>query len=540
VFIGFLFSLSSTAIVLKVFQDRNELSTPHGKNALAILIFQDLIVVPMMLVTPIISGDSEDVTGSILSLLTKTIIVIVITIVSARYLVPKLMHSIAKTESKELFLLTTFTICFAVAFLTSEAGLSLALGAFLAGLIISESEYSHQATSTILPFGELFTSLFFISVGMLMNISFFISNVGVVLLILAAVFVGKSLITALAIAVLKYPPRTIIITALSLFQVGEFSFILSKVGIQYNLLSESTNQIFLAVSIMSMLITPFVIIISEKIAFGVLNIGFFSDKEVTKTESPLKAEVFKNHLVIMGYGVNGSNLVKAAKHINIPYVIVEKDKAKLEEAFSKNLPVINGDATQESVLNTLNLNQARALVIAISDKEATREILSKVRQICQSLYIIVRTRYVKEIEELHALGADEVIPEEFETSIEIFTRVMHNFLIPKVEIDSFTESLRTNDYDFFQVKSSRPTTYNLPEIPEFNITTLQVGCDSGKILKKTIRELDIRHVFGINILSIKRGEEIINYVRPDEIIQREDLLFVQGRPEQIENFSKLL
>jgi CPA2 family monovalent cation:H+ antiporter-2 len=540
VFIGFLFSLSSTAIVLKVFQDRNELSTPHGKNALAILIFQDLIVVPMMLVTPIISGDSEDVTGSILSLLTKTIIVIVITIVSARYLVPKLMHSIAKTESKELFLLTTFTICFAVAFLTSEAGLSLALGAFLAGLIISESEYSHQATSTILPFGELFTSLFFISVGMLMNISFFISNVGVVLLILAAVFVGKSLITALAIAVLKYPPRTIIITALSLFQVGEFSFILSKVGIQYNLLSESTNQIFLAVSIMSMLITPFVIIISEKIAFGVLKIGFFRDKEVTKTEVPLKAEVFKNHLVIMGYGVNGSNLVKAAKHINIPYVIVEKDKAKLEEAFSKNLPVINGDATQESVLNTLNLNQARALVIAISDKEATREILSKVRQICQSLYIIVRTRYVKEIEELHALGADEVIPEEFETSIEIFTRVMHNFLIPKVEIDSFTESLRTNDYDFFQVKSSRPTTYNLPEIPEFNITTLQVGCDSGKILKKTIRELDIRHVFGINILSIKRGEEIINYVRPDEIIQREDLLFVQGRPEQIENFSKLL
>ncbi len=540
VFIGFLFSLSSTAIVLKVFQDRNELNTPHGKNTLAILIFQDLIVVPMMLVTPIISGDSEDVSGSIMSLLIKTIIVIVITIVSARYLVPRLMHSIAKTESKELFLLTTFTICFAVAFLTSEAGLSLALGAFLAGLIISESEYSHQATSTILPFGELFTSLFFISVGMLLNISFFINNIGVVLLILVAVFIGKSLITALAIAALKYPPRTIIITALSLFQVGEFSFILSKVGIQYNLLSESTNQIFLAVSIMSMLITPFVIIISEKVAFGVLNIGFFNNKEGTKNEAPLKTEVYKNHLVIMGYGVNGSNLVKAAKHINIPYVIVEKDKYKLKEAYAKNLPVINGDATEESVLNSLNLNQARALVIAISDKEATREILSKVRQICQSLYIIVRTRYVKEIDELHAIGADEVIPEEFETSIEIFTRVMHNFLIPKVEIDNFTESLRTNDYDFFQSKPSRPATYNLPEIPEFNITTLQVGCDSGKILKKTIKDLDIRNAFGVNILSIKRGEEIINYVRPDEIIQREDLLFVQGKPEQIELFSKML
>jgi len=540
VFIGFLFSLSSTAIVLKVFQDRNELGTPHGKNALAILIFQDLIVVPMMLVTPIISGDSEDVTGSVLSLLVKTVIVIVITIVSARYLVPKLMHSIAKTESKELFLLTTFTICFAVAFLTSEAGLSLALGAFLAGLIISESEYSHQATSTILPFGELFTSLFFISVGMLLNISFFISNFSVVLLILLSVFVGKSLITGIAIAVLKYPPRTIIITALSLFQVGEFSFILSKVGIQYNLLSESTNQIFLAVSIMSMLITPFVIIISEKVAFGVLNIGIFKKYFQNISENIEQNFEYYNHLVIMGYGVNGSNLVKAAKHIDIPYVIVEKDKEKFEEASAKGIPVVNGDATGDEVIQKLNLPQARALVVAISDPVATKQILSKVRQISQSLYTIVRTRYVKEIEELHALGADEVIPEEFETSIEIFTRVMHNFLIPKAEIDSFTESLRINDYNFFQGKTSRPTTYNLPEIPEFNITTLQVACDSGKILRKTIKDLNVRNEYGVNILSIKRGNDIINYVRPDEVIQREDLLFVQGKPEQIEIFSKLL
>lgn len=540
VFIGFLFSLSSTAIVLKVFQDRNELNTPHGKNALAVLIFQDLIVVPMMLVTPIIAGETDNVTQSILSLLLKTVIVIVITILSARYLVPRLMHSIAKTESKELFLLTTFTICFAVAFLTSEAGLSLALGAFLAGLIISESEYSHQATSTILPFGELFTSLFFISVGMLLNLTFFINNVGIVLLILVSVFVGKSLITAFAIAVLKYPPRTIIITALSLFQVGEFSFILSKVGIQYNLLSESTNQIFLAVSILSMLMTPFVIIISEKVAFGVLNISLL--KKYAKEDETAEEQLvlFKNHLIIMGFGVNGANLVKAAEYIKIPYVVIEKNESKLKDLESRDIPFILGDATQDNVITKLNLTQARALVIAISDREATKQIMSKVRQFSQSLYTIVRTKYVKDIEELHACGADEVIPEEFETSIEIFTKVMHNFLIPKKEIDSFTDSLRTNDYDFFQSKSSRPKTYHLPEIPEFNITTLQVNCDSGKILKKSIRELDIRHVYGINILSIKRGGDILSQVRPEEIIERGDILFVQGKAEHIENFSELL
>ena len=230
VFIGFLVSLSSTAIVLKILQDKNEISAAHGRNALGILIFQDIIVVPMMLVTPIMAGNSDDITGSIVGLLVKSLIVVAITYILARYIVPKLMYLIAKTRSKELFLLTTITICFAVAFLTSMAGLSLALGAFLAGLIISESEYSHQATSIILPFRELFTSFFFISVGMLLNISFFIENVSMVLLLVAGVMVLKTLATAIAVAVLKYPIKAVLLTALALSQVGEFAFILATIG----------------------------------------------------------------------------------------------------------------------------------------------------------------------------------------------------------------------------------------------------------------------------------------------------------------------
>lgn len=543
VFIGFLFSLSSTAIVLKVFQDRNELSTPHGKNALAILIFQDLIVVPMMLLAPIMAGVSENITYSIFSLVVKTIIVIAITIVSARYLVPKLMHVIAKTASKELFLLTTFTICFAVAFLTSEAGLSLALGAFLAGLIISESEYSHQATSTILPFRELFTSLFFISVGMLLNLTFFINNVSIILLLVLAVFVGKSMITAFSVAVLKYPPRTVIITGLSLFQVGEFAFILSKVGIQYKLLSEETNQIFLSVSILSMLATPFIIILSEKIAFGVLKINILENILKTRKEQindNENDETLENHLVIIGFGINGSNLVKAAQYMQIPYVVIELNPETVKEQKEKKIPIIFGDATQDHILESVNLTQARALVIAISDPKATKTIMSKVRQISQSLYTIVRTRYVKEIEELHALGADEVIPEEFETSIEIFTRVLHNFLIPQNKIEDFTQSLRLDDYRFFQKKSSLPKTFALPEIPDFNIISLYVNTDSGLILKKTIGDLDIRNKYDVNILSIKRRDEFINIVRPSEIICKGDILFIQGKQDKIEKFSKLL
>ena len=193
VFVGFLFSLSSTAVVLKTLQDRKEISAPHGKNALAILIFQDIIVVPMMLITPLIAGVSDNIGLSVLSLLLKFAVVLVITIISTRYIVPNLMHAVARTNSKELFLLVTITICIAIAFLTSEIGLSLALGAFIAGLIISESEYSHQATSVILPFRELFTSFFFVSVGMLLDLNFFLGNIPLILLLVLGVFIVKSI-----------------------------------------------------------------------------------------------------------------------------------------------------------------------------------------------------------------------------------------------------------------------------------------------------------------------------------------------------------
>lgn len=541
VFIGFLFSLSSTAIVLKVFQDRNEIDAPHGRNALAILIFQDLIVVPMMLLAPIMSGQSDDIGASILSLLIKASIVIAITIVSARYLVPKLMHIIAKTESKELFLLTTFAICFAVAFLTSEAGLSLALGAFLAGLIISESEYSHQATSSILPFRELFTSLFFISVGMLLNLAYFINNILIVLMLVISVFVIKSLIAGLAVAVLKYPARTVIITGVSLFQVGEFAFILSKVGIEYNLLTPQANQLFLSVSILTMLLTPFVIILSEKIAFGILKVKFLEKILKTKrVEKQVETQSIENHLIIIGLGINGSNLVKAAQYMNIPYLVVELNAETVREQKKKGVPIIYGDATQDHILDSINLSRARAIVIAISDPKATKTTLSNVRTKSQSIYTIVRTRFVKEIDELHALGADEVIPEEFETSIEIFTRVLHNFLIPQEDIEKFINTLRSDNYSLFQKKSNFSKAYRLPEIPDFNIISLKVNKDTTKLIRKTIGELDIRNAYGINILSIKRKEDFINIVKPSEKICRGDVLFVQGKQKHIEDFSKLI
>lgn len=548
VFVGFLFSLSSTAIVLKVLQDRNELGAPHGRNALAILIFQDIIVVPMMLFTPIMAGQSENVGQSVLLLIAKTAVVIVITILSARYLVPRLMHQIAKTGSKELFLIATITICFAVAFLTAEAGLSLALGAFLAGLIISESEYSHQATSIILPFRELFTSFFFVSVGMLLDLRFFGENVGLILLLVLAVFIIKSLLAATAVAVLRYPPRTVILTGLSLFQVGEFAFILSKVGIKYDLLAPETNQYFLAISIVSMLLTPFVIILSERIALGMLqwkplhqlqNSAPAPTQETQEAAIPLLAGTeLHNHLVIIGYGINGRNVARAATFSKIPFVVIELNADTVIEERPKGVPILYGDASEPHILQAVHLTHARVVVVAISDAMATRNIIREVRHLSQTVHLIVRTRYVKEIDELLALGADDVIPEEFETSIEIFSRTLHQFLVPDDDIFYFTHMTRNDNYSLFQNKKQMPHNLRPSQLPNFDISCLKVLTDDRRTIGRAIEELDLRNRFEINVLGISRNNTLITNIRSDERIQQGDILYLTGDALQVDRFRK--
>ncbi len=543
VFVGFLFSLSSTAIVLKTLQDRQEISAPHARNALAILIFQDIIVVPMMLVTPMIAGESSDVITDILMLLVKSVIVVALTYISARFVVPRLMHAVAKTNSKELFLLVTITLCFAIAFLTAEIGLSLALGAFIAGLIISESEYSHQATSIILPFRELFTSFFFVSVGMLLNLSFFQSNIPSILVLVLIVLILKSSVTAIAVAILKYPTKTAILTGLALFQVGEFAFILSKIGIEYNLLTPQTNQYFLSVSIVSMILTPFVIIFSEKIANKVLGIkkrlGLKRELYSSDIEESVEANL-ENHLVIIGYGINGSNLAKAATASNIPFIVIETNAEIVKREKAKGLPIIFGDATNDHILETVHLSRARAAVIAISGNIDTQNIIKNIRSISDSLYLVVRTRYVKETSELLALGADEVIPEEFETSIQIFEHILHNFLVPEDDIVQLIHKVRADNYQMFKGELKGPKTYRTSELADFNIRSLRMSSDSNKFLGKPLRELDLRAIYGINILAIKRKDELLESVQPDEILNQGDIIYIQGNQSKVEEFHKLI
>ncbi|GHA58426.1 monovalent cation:proton antiporter family protein [Pontibacter akesuensis] len=547
VFMGFLIALSSTAIVLKLLQDRSEINSPQGRVVLGILIFQDIVVVPMMLLAPLMAGESEDIGTALLIMALKGIFVIVFVLVSARYLVPRLLFLVAQTKSKELFILCVVVICFAVAWLTSNLGLSLALGAFMAGLIISESEYSHQATSNILPFREIFTSFFFVSIGMLLDFGFMLQNLPVILLFSVLTFILKGTVATLAARILQYPMRISLLVGLSLFQVGEFAFILSKTGLASGLLSEETYQYFLSVSLLTMGVTPFIIGSYRQLADFIAkpisssNGDSVFSNETTAAHGDLPD--LNDHIVIIGYGINGRNVAKAARHADIPYVITELNAVTVKQERKLGEPIVYGDAVHPMILEHINVQKARVVVIAISDPEATRRIIATVRGISDKVHIIVRTRFVQEMEENYLIGADEVIPEEFETSIEIFTRVMNKYLMPRDEIERFTQKIRSDNYDMLRSLASGRIPNNSKislDLPDIEVASLRVYTNDSDIIGKSLLEANIRNRFQITIVAMKRERETILNVDGHTRILRGDVLYVVGKPNDVMRFNDYL
>jgi len=550
IFLGFLFSLSSTAIVLKLLQEKGEISTPHGKIGLGILIFQDIVVVPMMLFTPLLAGETPNILTTVGIMILKILLVLVIVYILAQYVAPKIFGWVVKTKNQELFILTVVVFCFGVAWLTSTVGLSLALGAFFAGLIISESDYSHQATANVLPFREIFISFFFISVGTLLNLDFFAENILIIIGLVIAVVLLKMLVIGVTVLILKFPARTMFLAIFSLFQVGEFSLLLSGVGKESGIIPENIYQYFLAISIITMGITPFLIESAPRITYALLKAPIppavrkrlENIKRSTKADEEFSEENLKDHLVLIGYGINGSNISKAAQKAEIPYVIIDANPEAFDKAKELKEPVIFGDAINTTILKHAHVQEARVIVIAISDAGATRKMLTSIRQLTKTATIIVRTKYVKEMEEVLRLGADEVIPEEFETSIEIFTRVLKKYLVPFDEIQEFINQIRSSDYEMLTSMKKRPHSPALQHlnIPNREIVTLKVNRDNRQIVGKSIEDSGIGKNFQVTLLAIQRDRRYLTEISPKTIIEQGDLLYLFGHPSNINHLNDQL
>jgi len=548
IFMGFLLSLSSTAIVLKMLQEKGELASPHGRVAMAMLIFQDIVVVPMMLLVPILAGEAENPLQTIGFLVVKVVLVVGLVIILAKYAVPGILRRVVKTKSRELFILSIVVICLATAWLTSSVGLSLALGAFFAGLIISESEYSHQATANILPFREIFISFFFVSIGMLLDIRFFFDHLLLVLAFSLAVTVIKLLVIALATLILRYPPRTALLTGLSLFQVGEFAFLLAASGMEFDLLPDEVYQYFLAISIITMGISPFVIASAPKITTRLLRAPMplplrDSLRALGSQNAPKGPEVEKplqDHLVIIGFGLNGENVAKAARYAGIDYIIVELDPEAIAKAKSMGEPILYGDATDAVILQHVAVQNARVVVVGISDPDSTHKIIRGIRDFTETAYIVVRTRYTREIEENLKHGADEVIPEEFETSIEIFTRVLRHYLVAQDEIQGFVNQIRSRNYEMLRSLpgNSLPTPGVRLQLPDAEIATLPVYQGNNAVVGKSIVKSGLRENFGVTILAIRRSDTYLDEINPETVILQDDVLYVFGKPENVVRLNK--
>ena len=529
-FFGFLYALSSTAIVLKLLAERGEIDSPHGHTMVGILIFQDLCIVPLMLLIPALSGDGIDIID-VGAKMGKAAVIIAVVLLSARWIVPALLHQVVRTKSRELFLTTIILLCLGIALLTSRFGLSLALGAFLAGLIISESEYAHQAISDILPFKDSFMGLFFVSIGMLMDTGFVLENGIRIAEVVVLIFILKIITGTVSALLIGNALRSAVLTGLGLAQIGEFSFVLAVAGKASGLISEEFYQIFLSSSVLTMIMTPFMLnaapSASEWIATRPLLKKLMIMRKTSEGEGIPRRK--HDHVIIVGFGLNGRNLAKVLKEAEIPYIVLEMNSDTVRDMKKKGEPIYYGDGTSQEILHKLSIEKARLLVIAISDPVSTRRIVSIARHANQQIYIIVRTRYLIEVDDLKSLGADEVIPEEFETSIEIFSRVLHRYSFPRNTILDMVDKIRSNSYTALRsVEVPKRHLFEEYEwLPEIEIDGYRIP-EGSQLNDRTIKELQVRKRTGVTIIAVRRGKEVHINPAPDFIFKPGDFVLFTG------------
>ncbi len=537
IFVGFLVALSSTALIMKLLLGRGTTDSPQGRISLSIAIFQDLAILPMILLTPLLAGGDINFGNEILMLFVKVFSIGLFLFLSIKFVMPNLIFQIAKTRVKELFILVVIAICGVTVWLSSISGISLALGAFMAGLIISETDYSSEALGIIEPFREVFASFFFVSVGMLLNLTFLFDNILLVLLIVTLLIAVKFISGFAAAFVLTKSIRVGIVTSLLIAQIGEFAFVLAAVGFGSGLLDGFSYQLFLSTTIISITLTPFLLRLGEYFADNLAN---RDNSTRTDDESQSPDDKLSNHLIIIGYGLNGRNLALAAAFANINYLIIEMNPVTVREQKALGEHIIFGDATKENVLEHANIERAKVVVSTIPDPSAERALVVAVKRKNPDVYLIIRTRYDREMTPLYSLGADEVIPEEFETSIELFNRVLNKYNIDEDEISKFTNKIRGNRYELFtKINKSNKHKGFLSKLSDLRTYTVKIK-KSSELIGKTLIEANLREKHSITILAIERNGDVTINPSPSFIINEGDSLLLFGESTIMTNIGKIL
>ncbi len=535
--LGMAMALSSTAIVLKMLLERGEVDSPHGRISLSILLFQDLCVIFFLVGLPLLGNNPQGF--SAWSLVRASAILAGLYLFS-RHLLQPLLRSILKTRSSELFRLTILALVLGTAWATAQAGLSLALGAFIAGLALAESDSSHQVLADIIPFRDVFLALFFISIGMLIDLRILADTWPLVLTGLVLLSLVKIGAAAIAARLVHYPLRPALTCGLMIFQVGEFSFILLKQALAVGALQEQTYQVALSVVALSMMCTPFLFGHAHAIA---ARIAGWLGKTVTHeaSEEQERTANLEGHVVIAGYGLSGRNVAYALRNMRLPYIHIELNGEAVRLARQSGDFIIHGDATAEAVLKGAGITKANALVLAINDPSALSRVIPTARELNPDIYILARTRYVAEIENLKELGADEIITDEFGAGLELTTLLLRQFQVSEGRVLKLISTL--SDEHHQRYRQANLQTRNLTgylSVLEGGEIEIQAVPDDSPCLGKSLAELNFRAETGSSVVGVVRHERVIYSPSADLRLETGDTLMLLGEDLDIRQAREFL
>ena len=536
IWLGALISLSSTMVLLKTLMNQGRIGTLSSKVMVGMLIVQDLAVVPMMIILPQLGSEGPSLAILGLAAAKATVFLVVMVLLGTR-LLPRLIAYIARWNSRELFLLAITAIGLGVGYATYLVGLSFAFGAFIAGMVLSESDYGHQALSDIIPLRDLFGLLFFVSVGMLLDPVFLYKHLQLVLLLVMLVTLGKGLLFAGISRLFGYVNVIPLAVGLGLFQVGEFSFVLARVGLSSKAINVELYSLVLNATVLTMILTPFI--------SGLTTPLYAMLKRRSKKEPILTINIpeagLQNHIIIAGGGRVGFHVAQVLMRLRMCFVIIELDHHRMQAAKQAGMPVIFGDAAQSVVLEAAGIKEARLLLATLPAVISGKALVKQIKQLHPALHIVARAESIAEIRSMHEQGVYEVVQPEFEASLEIIRQALLHLSFPASEIRKFTNAVRRESYaPLYQDQPEfLPTALLYDAANLLDLTWVSVHADSP-VIGKSIKELAIRTQTGVSVIGIRHGKKLelnpaINYRFNDG-----DMVAVIGSPDQVEAFQNML
>lgn len=539
---GFVFSLSSTAIVLRALTERRELDAPHGRFIVGTLIFQDLLVVPMVLVVPLlgVTREASDAALDIALAMGEAALVVIAVIVVARFVVPKMLGWVDASRSREVFLLAILALCIGTAWLTSLAGLSLALGAFLGGMVVADTEYGHRAMGDVLPLRDAFVSLFFVSLGMLFDARVVLEAPWVTLGALVGFVMGKGLLATLAALAMRFPARVAWLAGVGLAQFGEFGFVLIRLAEESGVVSTEAASPVLAAGIVSMFLTPLLVRIAPHVTAGERLLAPLERLiGVRSIDEADEHQPLTDHVVVVGFGLAGRLAAESLRDSGIACVVLELNAENVRRGKAAGLPVYYGDATSEEALRHAHVESARLVVLLMSDLLAAQRVVDTVRRVAPNVGILMRTRYLAERPALLALGAHDVVAEEVEGAVEVIARMLRVLEIPRNDVEARVREVRARTATSERrIAVPGRTLGQSSALADLEIECIRIAPGSPAEGASAIG-LRIRSETGALVVGVRRDGRLLEHPDPSEPFRAGDVVYFVGRPEALTRAARL-